>query len=119
MGVVINGDPQVGEVVKDSIDPSVPGASLWPAGVRWATKKHLVGPSIGAHTEDMAEPTKLTVTEMTGDRALATHAGLMAERFKGDLILPPQSEHGSEGSAHEAFHSGYGQFIEVPCFTAM
>ena len=68
MAVVISGDPQVIQVVKDGINPSRPWAPLWPPGVWGATKEHLVWPPVRVHTQDMAKPSELTVAYY-GDNA--------------------------------------------------
>ena len=79
------------QVVKDGINPSMPRAPLWPPGVWGATKEHLVWPPVRVHTQDMAKPSELTVSEVVGDRPLATHAGPVPDFLKGDLVLPPKA----------------------------
>jgi hypothetical protein len=76
-------------------------------------------PSVRVHTEDMAKPSELTVSEVVGDRPLATHAGPVPDFLKGDLVLPPKPQDDPKGSAHETFQLGDSQFIESPGLAAM
>ena len=68
---------------------------------------------------DWSTPSELTVSEVVGDRSLATHAGSVPDFLKGDLVLPPKSQDDPKGSAHETFQLGSIQFIESPGLAAM